>query len=394
MPMDIAKNIVNKSIDELIFAEYNPRQLSKDQFKYLKDSIDRFGLVDPIIINKNKDRKNIIIGGHQRIKVAKSMGIKEVPCLELDLNYDKERELNVRLNKNTGEWDFDVLANNFDIEELHDWGFDDSELKLDLFEEEIDGLIDDDEIPEAVEPICKLGDVWQLGKHRLVCGDATNENNLKLLMDKEKVDMIFTDPPYSSGGYQESGKTSGSIGARGQKKIATDNLSTRGYLSLMNSVLSSCTSSHSVFIFCDWKMWGYNLDIAESKGYRVRNMLVWDKMQMGMGMPFRNQHELCLFGSKIAGKIGNGKTPNVLQHKRDRKAQHVTPKPVGLIIDMINQIDSINIYDPFLGGGSTLIACEKTNRVCYGMELDEHYCDVIINRWEKFTGQKAEKVNG
>ena len=109
MPMDIAKNIVNKSIDELIFAEYNPRQLSKDQFKYLKDSIDRFGLVDPIIINKNKDRKNIIIGGHQRIKVAKSMGIKEVPCLELDLNYDKERELNVRLNKNTGEWDFDCL---------------------------------------------------------------------------------------------------------------------------------------------------------------------------------------------------------------------------------------------------------------------------------------------
>ena len=137
--MDNAKNIVNKSIDELIFAEYNPRQLSKDQFKYLKDSISRFGLVDPIIINKNKERKNIIIGGHQRIKVAKTMGIKDVPCLEVDLTYDRERELNVRLNKNTGEWDFDVLANNFDIEELHDWGFDDSELKLDLFEEEIDG---------------------------------------------------------------------------------------------------------------------------------------------------------------------------------------------------------------------------------------------------------------
>ena len=194
--MENIKKIVKRSIDELIFAEYNPRQLSKDQFKYLKDSIHRFGLVDPIIINKNKDRKNIIIGGHQRTKVAKAMGIKEVPCVELDLNYDKERELNVRLNKNTGDWDYDLLANNFDLEELHDWGFDDSELKLDLFEEEIDGLIDDDEIPEAVEPICKLGDIWQLGKHRLLCGDSTKKENIELLLDGNKADMLFTDPPY------------------------------------------------------------------------------------------------------------------------------------------------------------------------------------------------------
>tara|TARA_R100000900_G_scaffold135722_1_gene113418 strand:- start:160 stop:579 length:420 start_codon:yes stop_codon:yes gene_type:complete len=139
-------------------------------------------------------------------------------------------------------------------------------------------------------------------------------------------------------------------------------------------------------------MWVYNLDIAEAKGYRVRNMIVWDKMQMGMGMPFRNQHELCLFGSKIAGKIGDGKTPNVLQFKRDREAIHSTPKPVGLIVKMLKQIVSKNVYDPFMGGGSTLIACEKTNRVCYGMELDTKYCDVIIERWEQFTGQKAKKI--
>ena len=119
--------IVNRDINSLIFAEYNPRQLTKDQYKNLRDSIDRFGLVDPIIVNKNKDRKNIIIGGHQRGKVAKDMKIEVVPCLELDLTYEKERELNVRLNRNTGEWDMDSLANFFDVDELMDWGFNEKE---------------------------------------------------------------------------------------------------------------------------------------------------------------------------------------------------------------------------------------------------------------------------
>ena len=125
---------IQRDIDSLIFAEYNPRQLTKDQYKHLKDSIQRFGLVDPVIINSNKDRKNIIIGGHQRCKVAKDLDIKKIPCVEIDLTYDKERELNVRLNKNTGEWDMDVLANMFELEELQDWGFDD--IDLSIFEDE------------------------------------------------------------------------------------------------------------------------------------------------------------------------------------------------------------------------------------------------------------------
>ena len=136
------KNIIQKPIDDLIFAEYNPRQLSDDQYKHLKDSISRFGLVDPIIINKNKDRKNTIIGGHQRVKVARTMGIDKVPCVEIDLTYDKEKELNVRLNKNTGSWDFDILANTFDIDELIDFGFDEKELvgneKEEVIEPEIE----------------------------------------------------------------------------------------------------------------------------------------------------------------------------------------------------------------------------------------------------------------
>ena len=132
--------IIQRDIESLIFAEYNPRQLTKDQYKHLKDSITRFGLVDPIIVNKNKERKNIIVGGHQRVKVAKDLKIKKVPVLEIDLTYEKERELNVRLNKNTGEWDYDNLANFFDMDELIDWGFDDKELKL-FEDDEIDEII-------------------------------------------------------------------------------------------------------------------------------------------------------------------------------------------------------------------------------------------------------------
>ena len=123
--------IIHRDINSLIFAEYNPRQLTKDQYQNLKDSISRFGLVDPIIVNSNKDRKNIIVGGHQRVKVAKDMDIEFVPVLEVDLTYDKERELNIRLNANTGEWDTDILANMFELDELQDWGFDDIDLKID-----------------------------------------------------------------------------------------------------------------------------------------------------------------------------------------------------------------------------------------------------------------------
>ena len=135
--------IIQRDIDSLIFAEYNPRQLTKDQHQHLKDSIQRFGLVDPILVNKHKDRKDIIIGGHQRVRVAKDLDIDKVPCIELSLPYEKERELNVRLNANTGEWDTDVLANMFDIDELQDWGFDDINLDL-LKEPELDELIGDD----------------------------------------------------------------------------------------------------------------------------------------------------------------------------------------------------------------------------------------------------------
>mgnify|MGYP003679430317 CR=1 FL=1 len=139
---------------DLIMAEYNPRQLTKDQYTQLKDSITRFGLVDPLIVNKNKERKNILVGGHQRFKIAQKMGMDEIPCVEVDLALDAEKELNIRLNKNVGEWDYDALANYFDVGELTEWGFSNDELQF-YEDEPVQGLIDDDEIPEVEEKLKK-----------------------------------------------------------------------------------------------------------------------------------------------------------------------------------------------------------------------------------------------
>ena len=141
--------IIQRDIDSLIFAEYNPRQLTKDQHQHLKDSIQRFGLVDPILVNSHADRKDIIIGGHQRVRVAKDLDIQEVPCIELSLTYEKERELNIRLNKNSGSWDYDVLANMFEMEELQDWGFDESQLAG--FSDIDYSALDDDSLDEEIE---------------------------------------------------------------------------------------------------------------------------------------------------------------------------------------------------------------------------------------------------
>ena len=169
----MVNKIIHKQIDDLIFAEYNPRQLSDDQYKHLKDSISRFGLVDPIIINKNKDRKDIIIGGHQRVKVARTMGINEVPCVEIDLTYDREKELNVRLNKNTGDWDFDILNEAFEIEQLLDWGFDNSAIKIDL-----EDVIKDEEEDfktlslKLPEPVYALWNKWKSKAKEITDSDS------------------------------------------------------------------------------------------------------------------------------------------------------------------------------------------------------------------------------
>ena len=384
---------VSYNVNNLVFAEYNPRELTQDQHKDLKDSITRFGFVDPLIVNTHKERKNILVGGHQRLKIAKELGYKDVPCVEVDLSPDQEKELNVRLNKNTGQWDWDALANNFDVGELLEWGF--SEDELQFLEPEVQGLTDDDDVPEVEEAITQQGDLWILGEHRLLCGDGTIKQNVDKLLDGKNIDLILTDPPYCSGGFQESGKSVGSVGTDAKHKIiVNDRLSTRGYTALLKTVFTNINPNF-IYAFTDWRMWVYLFDIFESSTFSVKSMIAWDKGTAGMGRGWRAQHELIMWGCKITPPYDRkwGGAGNVINTKRTGNNLHTTEKPVELIESLIlNTPFAKTIADPFIGSGTTLIACEKTNRKCFGMEIDPHYCDVIVKRWEDYTGNKAERI--
>ena len=371
-------------IGALIFAEYNPRQLTKDQYKGLRDSIERFGLVDPIIVNKHKDRKNIVVGGHQRLRIAKELGYKSVSCVEVELTPEKEKELNVRLNKNTGQWDWDALANHFDVGELLEWGF--SEDELQFTEPDVQGLTDDDDIPEVEESITKQGDLWILGEHRLLCGDATKKEDVEALMGGEKADMVFTDPPYGMDLDTDYSKIKGSKNARikgGGKKykpvIGDDKEFDPNFILNMDC--------EEIFL------WGadYYHKHLPSEG----SWVVWDKRGSDdadkiIGASF----ELCWSKKRHKKDIARIKWMGAYGVKEARNRLHPTQKPTELAEWFFNNWgkDKTTILDLFLGSGSTLIACEKTKRKCYGMEIDPHYCDVIVKRWEDFTGNKAERI--
>jgi len=365
--------IETKLISELQPAEYNPRQITKSQFNQLKDSIKKFGLVDPIIINQNG---NIVVGGHQRLKAMQQLNHTEIECVVLDLTPEEEKELNIRLNKNGGEWDFDLLSN-FEIEELKDWGFKEIELGLNI-DKITEGNTEDDHIPEVKESRVKLGDVWQLGKHRLMCGDSTKESDVDKLVNGENIDMVFTDPPY---GIKHSGK-----GIKGKTKendfgeILNDND--------VSVAINSFQLINNMFYGSTLIFWGANYySNILPNGY---GWLIWDKQKEGDTFS----------GGEIAF-VNKGVKVNIFRHQwhgmikaseRGQKRIHPTQKPIALAEYCFKQYGNPKIVlDIFLGSGSTLIACEKTNRICYGMELDTKYCDVIIERWEQFTNQKAKK---
>jgi DNA modification methylase len=372
--------IVKRKITELIAAEYNPRKINKVQEQDLKDSLTRFGLVDPIIININEERKNIVIGGHQRLRVWADLGNTEIDCNQLDLTLDKERELNIRLNKNGGSFDDELIKEYFDYEELTEWGFTPDEL-FDKEETTADGLIDDDEIPEAKDSKVKRGDIWKLGKHRIMCGDSTSLNDVEKLMNGEKANMVFTDPPYNVGFNGRSGKFD---------VIKNDDLKEKDFNKFINEFANTLhiLDINIKYIWCNWKFY----DVLKCK-FNFNACIVWAKNVFGLGRGYRHQHEFCLFEGKLDDGINN--ESDLWNIAKDSKYVHPTQKPIALAERAFgNHKSAINVLDLFLGSGSTLIAAEKLNRKCYGMELDEKYCDVIIERWEQFTGLKAEKING
>ena len=387
--------ITKRKIKDLIRAEYNPRKITPVEEFDLRESLMRFGLVEPIIININKERKDIVIGGHQRLKIWEELGNDEIDCNQIDLTLDKERELNIRLNKNGGSFDDDLIKEYFDYEELTEWGFTPDE----LFEPDkkiIDGLIEDDKIPEVKESKVKRGDIWQLGEHRIMCGDSTNSDDVEKLMNGEKADMVFTDPPYGvsyTGGLKDGNN---GLENNNRQMIKNDDVD----LYYQDVPIANNFSNGVVFMFyADTVPFGLYRGIEDVKGEIVA-LIIWKKKggYGALGAAYKPNHEPCIIWKPKGTKtnfIGSTTETRVWEIDKDGKNKlHPTQKPIEVSLRAIKNHKADIVLDMFLGSGSTLIAAEKLNRKCYGMELDEKYCDVIIERWEQFTGKKAEKISG
>lgn len=391
-------NIQKIKIESLKPAEYNPRKDLKpedEEYQKIKKSITEFGYVAPIIINSNMT----VIGGHQRLKVLKELGYTEVECVVVDLDQKKEKALNIALNKISGDWDNDKLEEllaelkQTDIDmDITGFSFDEvDEILKDITGSKEDDFDLDQALDEIEEPISKRGDVWILGKNRLMCGDSTQKEDVMHLMNSQEADMLLTDPPYN---VDYEGKTSEAL------KIENDNMSeTEFYNFLLDSfknMFDSIKYGGSAYVFhADTE--GLNFRNAfKSCGFKLAQCLVWVKNTFVMGrQDYQWRHEPILYGWKPgAGHyfVDNRKQSTVLEFdKPSRNAEHPTMKPVDLLVYLIKNSSKENdlILDLFGGSGSTLIAAEQTQRRCYTMELDPKYCDVIIKRWENLTGEKA-----
>ena len=376
--------IIKRNPKELIQADYNPRKISDKDFKQLKKSLETFQCVEPIVVNQFEGREDVIVGGHQRLKAMESLGWSEVPTVEVYLDLDEEKELNVRLNKNTGEFDFELLTDLFDTDKLEEIGFELDELP-EITEDLTEPLTDPDEAPEPPkEPKTKLGDIYELGNHRLMCGDSTSIDAVEKLIDGNKIDFVHTDPPY---GINEKGDRSNRGGARKRNKLEDFVDDSIQYAIDSYNICESMNIKTMVF-------WGANYYCHSLP--QTNNWLIWDKRVEENQTDTNSDCELAFVKSntnscRIFRHLWKGM---IKESERGEKRVHPTQKPVELVKHCFNRYDhnSKNVLDLFGGSGSTLIACEETNKSAYLMELSEHYCDVIVERWENFTGKKAKLI--
>ena len=396
--VDVAKLIPNPK---------NPNQHPDSQIQLLGRIIRQTGWRQPITVSK---RSGFIVKGHGRLSAAFLEDIKEVPVDYQNYTNDAEEYADLVADNRIAElaeMDNRLLADIFaEIDtgeipmELTGYTQDEVESLVTALSEALyNDLHEPDDIPEPPEPdqaVTQKGDLWILGRHRVVCGSSTNAADMGLLLDGAYPEILLTDPPYCSGGFQESGRSSGSIGTKRYDKdgkeiavtIANDTLSTRGYQSLMREVLQNFDGLVA-YIFTDWRMWVYLFDIVETAGLGVKNMLVWNKKSPGMGMGWRTQHELVMFAHRTKPKWDNHKGyGNVLEATRSGNELHPTQKPVEILEKLLDNTDwAKGVLDTFGGSGTTLIAAESVGQASFIMEMEPLFVDVIIRRYIKTTGK-------
>lgn len=386
--------------------ENNPR-INDGAVEATANSIKEFGWKQPIVV----DKEGVIIVGHTRLKAAKKLGMEEVPVLVAkDLTFEQADAYRLADNK-TGEiseWDMDMLGDELSqIEDIDmtDFGFDDEDLEL---QDENTGAEEDDEFDGEVpeNPTSKVGDIYKLGEHRLMVGDSTDPDQVKQLMDGEKADLLITDPPYNvdlgNGGSQDEARkrhrrTDGLV-------IANDNMEDKDFRQFLKKAYTAADANMKPgATFYIWHADSERLNFegaCKDIGWQVRETLIWNKNSMTFGrQDYQWKHEPCLYGWKDgASHFWNSdrKQTTVLDFDRPTKSKlHPTMKPIPLFDYQIKNSSKRGqkVLDLFGGSGTTMIACEQNGRKSYLMEIDPKYADVIIDRWEEFTGKKAEKLN-
>ena len=386
-------NIEKKNVKDLLPADYNPRKDLKPgdpEYEKLKRSIEQFGYVEPVIWNEKTGR---VVGGHQRLKVLTDMGITEVDVVVVDMDTEKEKALNIALNKISGEWDTEKLAlviadlqgTDFDVSLT---GFDPEELE-DLFRDDVKGGVKEDDFDveaELQKPIfSKAGDLWMLGKHRLLCGDSTKPETLDLLMNGKKANLVVTDPPYNVD-YK------GSAGKIKNDSMAEDQFE-QFLLAAYQQMEAAMADDASIYVFHSDSHGLAFRKAFEEAGFYLSGCCIWKKQSLVLGRsPYQWQHEPVLFGWKKKGKhqwYTGRKESTIWEFDKPKKNKdHPTMKPIALVSYPImnSTMTGCLVLDPFGGSGSTLIACEQTGRVCYTVELDEKFCDVIVRRYIEQVG--------
>lgn len=435
-------NIKHVPLKDLIPACYNPRKWDEEAISRLTESIKRFGLVDPIIVNEAKDRSNIVIGGHFRLKIAKDLGYKEVPVVYVNIpDLKKEKELNLRLNRNTGEWNWDLLSE-FDQNLLTDVGFTSEELD-EIFHWEEDPV--EFNLAKELRKLnitnieFKKGVVYRLGEHRLMCGDSTIEDDILELMDGKKANLCLTDPPYLLdylNGKKRHGKATTGFGLKRDRRYLETEVLPDNFTTLwMNNIAKVQKPDFSIIVFENPKNLRAIWNELE-KHWKYRNTIVWRLPNRVQGFAakykFFNKHDIALVGTK--GNVNlNLEDEGLFQEEYENalfatsgkphwegyeKGKKIQPtdfidfkasdeknsgqgiifgtKPTEILIPYIKVLTKRGdlIIEPFGGSGSTLIAAEKLKRRCFLMEKSPVYCEVIKHRWEKLTGRKAKKIYG
>ena len=383
-----------RALDTIKPYEKNAKKHDQTQIDNVAESIRQYGFVQPIVV----DRDGVIVIGHCRALGAKKLGLKEVPCVCVDdLTPEQVNALRLVDNKsNESDWDFDLLADELPGLDLDGFDFD---WELPEIAEEVI----EDEAPEAdedAEPIAKLGDIWQLGRHRLMCGDSTDKATVELLMDGKKADMVLSDPPYGMSLDTDFSDIKGSMKSMSRKNHTQGNKYNKVIGDNEDFTPELITTFFENFGYCkEMFLFGadYFAEILPNKN--DGSWLVWDKRKESQADAIGSEFELCWSKSKHKRRMLRHDWFGFLSSQNGvdaRNRVHPTQKPITLLADIIEQWgkDCVNVIDLYGGSGSTLIACEQLDRTCYMMELDPKYCDVIIKRWENFTGKKAVLLNG